>query len=64
MCIGQVIVDETGTNMVAMRKMIYLTIQSSMDFEEAAHKLLKLELPPGQEACYPSETFLLKPLSL
>ena len=44
-----VIVDQTETNLIALRRTIYLTIQSSLDFEECAHKLLKLELKPGQE---------------
>lgn len=44
-----VIVDRTETNLVALRKTIYLTIQSSLDFEECAHKLLRMELKPGQE---------------
>lgn len=43
------ICDKTETNMVELRKTIYLTIQSSLDFEECAHKLLKMELKPGQE---------------
>ncbi|CAG0887789.1 unnamed protein product [Darwinula stevensoni] len=45
----QTIVDNTETNLVALRRTIYLTIQSSLDFEEAAHKLTRLELKPGQE---------------
>ena len=44
-----IIVDATETNMVALRRTIYLTIQSSLDFEECVHKLLKMELKPGQE---------------
>ncbi|BES93579.1 MA3 [Nesidiocoris tenuis] len=43
------IVDQTETNLVALRKTIYLTIQSSLDFEECAHKLLKMDVKPGQE---------------
>ncbi|XP_014668992.1 PREDICTED: pre-mRNA-splicing factor CWC22 homolog [Priapulus caudatus] len=43
------VVDATETNLVALRRSIYLTIQSSLDYEECAHKLLKLELKPGQE---------------
>ncbi|RWS26408.1 pre-mRNA-splicing factor CWC22-like protein, partial [Leptotrombidium deliense] len=48
------IVDNTETNLIALRRTIYLTIQSSLDFEECAHKLLKLELKPGQiiELCH------------
>lgn len=43
------IIDATETNLVALRRVIYLTIQSSLDFEECVHKLLKMELKPGQE---------------
>ena len=43
------IIDNTETNLVALRRTIYLSIQSSLDFEECAHKLLKLQLKPGQE---------------
>ncbi|CAL5324066.1 unnamed protein product [Camellia sinensis] len=41
--------DETETNPVNLRRTIYLTIMSSVDFEEAGHKLLKIKLEPGQE---------------
>lgn len=41
--------DETETNLVNLRRTIYLTIMSSVDFEEAGHKLLKIHLEPGQE---------------
>ncbi|RZC86537.1 hypothetical protein C5167_029889 [Papaver somniferum] len=41
--------DETETNFVNLRRTIYLTIMSSVDFEEAGHKLLKIKLEPGQE---------------
>ncbi len=41
--------DQTETNLVALRRTIYLTLQSSLDHEEAGHKLLKLQLRPGQE---------------
>jgi len=43
------IIDNTETNLISLRRTIYLTIQSSLDFEEAVHKLLKLNLKPGQE---------------
>ncbi|CAH9111128.1 unnamed protein product [Cuscuta epithymum] len=43
------ITDETETNLVNLRRTIYLTIMSSKDFEEAGHKLLKIKLEPGQE---------------
>ena len=45
----EAIIDNTETNLVALRRTIYLTIQSSLDFEECAHKLMKMELKPGQE---------------
>ncbi|XP_059066785.1 uncharacterized protein LOC131857976, partial [Cryptomeria japonica] len=41
--------DETETNLVNLRGTIYLTIMSSVDFEEAGHKLLKIKLEPGQQ---------------
>uniref|UniRef100_A0A7N2QX20 MI domain-containing protein n=1 Tax=Quercus lobata TaxID=97700 RepID=A0A7N2QX20_QUELO len=41
--------NETETNLVNLRRTIYLTIMSSVDFEEAGHKLLKIKLEPGQE---------------
>ncbi|KAI9128633.1 hypothetical protein K1719_000116 [Acacia pycnantha] len=43
------IIDETETNLINLRRTIYLTIMSSVDFEEAGHKLLKIKLEPGQE---------------
>ncbi|ESW25473.1 hypothetical protein PHAVU_003G039000 [Phaseolus vulgaris] len=41
--------DETDTDLVNLRREIYLTIMSSVNFEEAGHKLLKIKLEPGQE---------------
>lgn len=35
--------------MVVLRKTIYLVMVSSVDFEEACHKLLKIKIRPGQE---------------
>jgi len=43
------IIDKTETNLVALRRLIYLTVQSSLDFEECAHKMMKIQLKPGQE---------------
>lgn len=43
------IIDNTETNLVALRRTIYLTIHSSLDYEECAHKLMKMQLKPGQE---------------
>lgn len=41
--------DETGANLVNLRKTIYLTLMSSIDVDEAGHKLLKLDIPEGHE---------------
>ncbi|MFS7966862.1 putative MIF4G-like domain superfamily protein [Helianthus anomalus] len=43
------IADETETNLVSLRRKIYLTIMLSVDFEEAGHKLLQLKPEPGEE---------------
>ncbi|KAI2807841.1 pre-mRNA-splicing factor cwc22 [Blomia tropicalis] len=45
---SSVIIDNTETDLITLRKTIYLTIQSSLDFEECAHKLLKLEINESQ----------------
>ena len=44
------IIDETETNLTALRRTIYLTVQSSLDHNECAHKMMKLQLKPGQES--------------
>ncbi|KAF8430490.1 hypothetical protein BGX38DRAFT_1277959 [Terfezia claveryi] len=41
--------DQSNTNLVNLRKTIYLTIMSSIDFEECCHKLMKITLPEGLE---------------
>ncbi|KAK4661953.1 pre-mRNA-splicing factor cwc22 [Podospora pseudopauciseta] len=41
--------DQSNADLVNLRRTIYLSIQSSADPEEAAHKLMKLRLPVGQE---------------
>ncbi|WCJ20081.1 hypothetical protein M5689_002340 [Euphorbia peplus] len=41
--------DETETNLVNLRRTIYLTIMCGVDFEETGHKLLKIKLEAGQE---------------
>ena len=46
---NQIIIDETETNLVALRRTIYLIIQSSLDFQECAHKLLKLNIKESQQ---------------
>nr|XP_034350624.1 pre-mRNA-splicing factor CWC22 homolog [Arvicanthis niloticus] len=40
--------DQTEINLVSFRRTIYLAIQSSLDFEECAHKLLKMESAESQ----------------
>uniref|UniRef100_A0A8C5BER0 Pre-mRNA-splicing factor CWC22 homolog n=1 Tax=Gadus morhua TaxID=8049 RepID=A0A8C5BER0_GADMO len=42
------IFDETEVNLVSFRRTIYLAIQSSLDFEECAHKLIRMEFPDSQ----------------
>lgn len=46
--------DQTNTDLVNLRRTIYLTIMSSIDFEECCHKLMKVNLPTGQEPELPS----------
>lgn len=43
----QKIVDMTENDVTAFRRNIYLCIQSSLDYQEAAHKLIKYHLKPG-----------------
>ena len=38
--------DRTESN---LRRIIYMTIMSALNYEEAVHKLLKIELQEGQE---------------
>ena len=46
--------DQTNTDLVNLRRTIYLTIKSSGGFQEAVHKLLKLNIPAGSEPELPS----------
>ncbi|KAI9891789.1 MAG: pre-mRNA-splicing factor cwc22 [Vezdaea aestivalis] len=41
--------DQTNTDLTNLRRSIYLTMMSSNDFEECCHKLMKINLPVGQE---------------
>ncbi|EIW71737.1 hypothetical protein TREMEDRAFT_38044 [Tremella mesenterica DSM 1558] len=43
------ITDMTETNLINLRKTIYLTIMNSLNFEEAVHKLMKVNIPEGRE---------------
>lgn len=46
---GGPIQDLTEQDLVNLRRTIYLTIMSSISHEECAHKLMKLNIRPGQE---------------
>ncbi|KAI0047068.1 MIF4G-domain-containing protein [Auriscalpium vulgare] len=41
--------DRTETNLVNLRRIIYLTIMNALNYEEAVHKLLKIQLKEGEE---------------
>ncbi|KAJ7669190.1 MIF4G-domain-containing protein, partial [Mycena polygramma] len=45
----QGIEDRTETNLVNLRRTIYLSIMNALNYEEAVHKLLKVQLQEGQE---------------
>lgn len=45
----QAIHDKTDADVINFRKTAYLTIMSSLDFEECGHKLLKVNIPEGFE---------------
>ena len=47
--IGCCMQDQTQTDLINLRRTIYLTIMSSAQFEEAGHKLMKIQLVQGQE---------------
>mmetsp|Transcript_32058 Transcript_32058/g.69393 ORF Transcript_32058/g.69393 Transcript_32058/m.69393 type:complete len:1099 (+) Transcript_32058:401-3697(+) len=46
----QVIHDLTESDLVHLRRTIYLTIMSSATFEECTHKLTKVDIPLGRES--------------
>ncbi|SMY19526.1 unnamed protein product [Zymoseptoria tritici ST99CH_1A5] len=46
--------DQSNTDLVNLRRSIYLTIMSSGQFEEACHKLMRINLPSGKEEELPS----------
>ncbi|KAF2461355.1 armadillo-type protein [Lineolata rhizophorae] len=46
--------DQSNADLSNLRKKIYLTIKSSGGFEEACHKLMRVNLPAGQEGELPS----------
>lgn len=41
--------DRTQTNLVNLRRVIYLTIMNALSYEEAVHKLLKVQIKEGEE---------------
>ncbi|KAH7103864.1 MIF4G-domain-containing protein [Auriculariales sp. MPI-PUGE-AT-0066] len=41
--------DRTETNLINLRRTIYLTIVNTLSFEEAVHKLMKVNIQDGQE---------------
>lgn len=43
------IVDKTNADLIELRRKIYLTVMSSVNFEEACHKLMRLHVPEGHE---------------
>ena len=47
----QGIEDKTQTNLINLRRVIYLTIMNALNYEEAVHKLLKVQIKEGQEVC-------------
>lgn len=46
---NSIIIDTTEKNLIALRRTIYLAVQSSLDYNECAHKIMKMQLKPGQE---------------
>ena len=50
--------DRTETNLVNLRRVIYLTIMNALNYEEAVHKLLKVQLKEGQEVWQSKESHL------
>lgn len=43
------IMDQTNADIIELRRKIYLTVMSSVNFEEACHKLMKIQIPEGHE---------------
>jgi len=44
--------DRTETNLVNLRQVIYLAIMNALNYEEAVHKLLKVQLNEGEEVLF------------
>ena len=43
--------DRTEMNLVNIHHVIYLAIMNALNYEEAVHRLLNIELQEGQEVC-------------
>ncbi|KAI9494632.1 MIF4G-domain-containing protein [Zychaea mexicana] len=41
--------DKTNADVIDLRRKIYLTVMSSVDYEECCHKLMKINIQEGQE---------------
>jgi hypothetical protein len=41
--------DRTEMNLVNLRRVIYLTLMNALNYEEAVHKLLKVQVKEGEE---------------
>jgi pre-mRNA-splicing factor CWC22 len=41
--------DMTETDLIDLRRTIYLTLMNSLGFEEAVHKLMNIAIPEGKE---------------
>eukprot|EP00834_Sanchytrium_tribonematis_P000673 NODE_13_length_54415_cov_0.522424.p7 type:complete len:537 gc:universal NODE_13_length_54415_cov_0.522424:22886-24496(+) len=39
------VIDKSGKDLIDLRKRVYLTLKSSLSFEECTHKLIKLNIP-------------------
>jgi hypothetical protein len=56
--------DRTETNLVNLRRVIYLTIMNALNYEEAVHKLLKIQVDEGQEVCNSTLLSLIPPIHI
>ncbi|RCH80789.1 pre-mRNA-splicing factor cwc22, partial [Rhizopus stolonifer] len=43
------LLDKTNADVIELRRKIYLTVMSSVNFEEACHKLMRINIPEGHE---------------
>lgn len=59
-----VIKDLTDEDRVNLRRTLYLVIMSSVDFEECAHKILKMSLGVGHEEEVTTKFTIFYPIDL